>query len=112
MKIQPLSPSSDWYATQYQDIVLLHADVNYTNILMTNGRKITLATTMKKLEKSLAMNNMFFRTHKSYMVNLQYIKHIDSQHEEDYIEMQNDYRVLISRRRKVAFNQRIKEINI
>ncbi len=102
---------STWKAAQPKDIVLLHADVNYTNILFANGRKMIVATTMKKIEERLERSNMFFRTHKSYMVNLKYIKHIDYLHTEDFIEMQNDYRVLISRRRKLAFNNRVKEFN-
>ncbi len=110
MKIQPLPTVNKWNNAQLKEIVLLHADVNYTNILFVNGRKITVPTTMKKLEKRFELSNMFFRTHKSFMVNLQYIKQINTVHDEDYIQMQNDYRVLVSRRRKVAFEQRIKEL--
>ncbi len=100
-----------WKAAEPNDIILFHAEVNYTNVHFTDGCKLTIATTMKKLEKRFELCQMFFRIHKSFMVNLQYIKCIESLHSEDYVEMKNDYRVAMARRRKVAFEKPVKELN-
>lgn len=111
MNTKDLIYIGSWKAAEPKDIILLHADINYTNVHFADGRKLTIATTMKKLEKRFELYQMFFRTHKSFMVNLQYIKRIDSFNTEDFVEMKNDYRVAIARRRKVAFEDRIKELN-
>jgi two-component system LytT family response regulator len=90
-----------------QEIILLQADVNYTNVLFSNGRKLTVATTLKILEKRLAECSTFFRTHKSYLINLNYIKNYHSIGEETFVEMKNDYRAVVSRRRKTAFIKKV-----
>lgn len=94
-----------------QEIILLQADINYTNVLFSNGRKLVVATTLKELEKRFANCTEFFRTHKSYLVNINYIKKYDSEGNEPFVQMKNDFRVVVSRRKKEAFKQRINFIN-
>jgi two-component system, LytTR family, response regulator len=92
------------------DIVLLLASVNYTEIHFANGHKIMVATTLKTLEKRFSISGDFFRTHKSSLINLNYIKAYDNLVTDDYVEMKNDFKIAISRRRKLAFEQRMREI--
>ncbi len=97
-----------WLIKSPSEILMLAADINYSNIYFTNGRKIMVATTMKTLEERLATNINFFRIHKHCMINLQYIKKIEA----DFtIEMQNNCQVIVSRRRKAAFENRLKIVN-
>ncbi len=99
------------YRANPQEIILLQADINYTQILMTDGSKMTVATSLKKLEKRFAVCPAFFRTHKSFLININYIKNYDAEADETFVQMQNDYRVIISRRKKEAFKERILTIS-
>jgi DNA-binding LytR/AlgR family response regulator len=92
------------------EIMLLLANINYTEIHFANGHKTMVATTLKTLEKRFSISGDFFRTHKSSLINLNYIKAYDSLVTDDFVEMKNDYKVAISRRRKLAFEQRMREI--
>ena len=58
------------------DIVLLKSDSNYTTIITENGEKIVTCT-LKECEKKL--NGLpFLRIHRSYIVNLDYVKNMTS----------------------------------
>jgi DNA-binding LytR/AlgR family response regulator len=104
-------PIGSWRHHTPNEIILLLGSVNYTEIHFTNGHKIMVATTLKKLEKRFSNSGDFFRTHKSYLINLNYIKAYDHLFGDDFVEMKNDFKVAISRRKKIAFGKRIKEIN-
>jgi DNA-binding LytR/AlgR family response regulator len=86
-----------------QDIMLLTADINYTKVYLSNGRKMTVATSLKILEKRFENCSEFFRTHKSYLINLSFVKSVDTCENELFIHMKNDHRVAVSRRKKTAF---------
>jgi DNA-binding LytR/AlgR family response regulator len=101
-----------WSRYQPSEIILLLANANYTEVFFTNGKKLTVATTLKKLESRFANCGDFFRTHKSFMVNLNYIKAYNCLSTEEYIQMQNDYRVAVSRRKKVAFVKLLNALTI
>jgi DNA-binding LytR/AlgR family response regulator len=96
-----------WCNYQPNEIMLLLGCVNYTKIFLTNGRCLTVATTLKVLESRFASCGSFFRTHKSFLINLNYIKNRDSLKSDEFVEMQNNYRVAVSRRKKLAFQNRI-----
>jgi DNA-binding LytR/AlgR family response regulator len=110
--MQPKVAVGGWRQHYPADLMLLSAQVNYTELYFTNGQRLLVATPLKTLELRFAQAKELFRTHKSYMVNLRYIKRIDGMHSEDFIEMKNDFRVLIARRRKLAFEKRIAELNV
>jgi len=55
------------------NIVYCEADQNYTNIHMASGEKILVARTLKYVEELLP-DELFFRIHKSFLVNLNYVK--------------------------------------
>ena len=94
-----------------QEIILLTADVNYTNIHLSNGRKMMVATTLKELERRFLKYGTFFRTHKSFLVNMSYILQCDAVRHEMFVQMKNNCRVAVSRRKKTAFIQRWSLIN-
>ncbi len=95
-----------------KDVILLEADENYTQIHFVNGAKITVATTLKRLEERFSGCIEFFRTHKSYLINLNYIKQISNLGGEVHVKMRNDYKVTISRRKKCAFCDRLSAIGL
>ncbi|HWB27177.1 MAG TPA: LytTR family DNA-binding domain-containing protein [Chitinophagaceae bacterium] len=58
---------------EVDDIVSLQADSNYTIIHMKNMQKQVISKTLKEFEELLD-ENQFVRIHKSYIVNISYIK--------------------------------------
>ena len=91
-----------WQSLLPKDIVLLQANENYTNVHLTNGRQIVVATTLKTLEKRFALVS-FFRTHKSFLINLSCVK----SHSETSILLSNEVEVTLSRRKKEGFQKAI-----
>lgn len=61
---------------QYEDIVFVKAESNYCDIFLKNGKKNTVSKTLKEIESLLP--NTFLRTHKSFMVNTQFIEKINT----------------------------------
>lgn len=90
-----------------QEIILLTADVNYTNVHFLNGRKMMVAITLKEFEKRFLKYTAFFRTHKSYLINLAHILQCEAIDNEVVVQMKNNYRVAVSRRKKAAFMKRL-----
>jgi two-component system LytT family response regulator len=83
------------------DIVHLEAQSNYT-IIHFNGRpKLTASKTLKEIEELLP-DDIFFRTHHSHIINLQYIKRY-IKGDGGQIEMQNGDFVDVARRKKESF---------
>lgn len=100
MKIIPMGGRQN---ANPQEIMLMQADENYTKVYFSNGRQLTVATTLKTLEQRFSDCSEFFRTHKSYLINLNYIDQFYNTKDEAFIQMNNGYRVEIARRRRTAF---------
>lgn len=79
------------------EVVLLVADINYTIVHYADGTKTIVATTLKSLEAKLTPFH-FYRTHKSYLVNLNCAKYFFEA--TNYLQMSNNQRVMVSRRKK------------
>lgn len=60
------------------DILYIEADRNYSRIF-TGSREYLLATTLKTIEEKLG-NNLFVRTHRSYIVNLTHVDEVAEGH--------------------------------
>lgn len=84
------------------DIILLRADANYTEVSLEDGEQIIISKTLKEMEKTFT-NFSFFRTHKSYMVNLEHISSIQMNGGVKMVRLKNNLNAEISRRRKDAF---------
>jgi len=69
-----------------KDILFFQGDGSYTKVVLKEGKSITLSKSLKHFENMLQENTVFFRCHKSYMVNLQYIT--------DYIKSDGGYLVV------------------
>jgi two-component system LytT family response regulator len=83
------------------DIVHLEASSNYTYIFLNDKTKITASKTLKEIEELLPPD-IFFRTHHSHLINLNYIKRY-IKGDGGQIEMQNGDIVDVSRRKKEEF---------
>lgn len=86
---------------EINDVIHLEAQSNYTYIYFTNKPKIIVSKTLKELE-DLLPNDIFFRVHHSYLINLNYIKKY-IRGDGGQIELENGILVDVSRRKKDEF---------
>ncbi|WP_436488655.1 LytR/AlgR family response regulator transcription factor [Chitinophaga sp. ARDCPP14] len=80
------------------DIICLKAKSNYTAISFSNHPALVASRTLKDFEELLP-TDLFFRTHHSHIINLQYIKRY-IRGEGGQIELENGLYVTVSRRKK------------
>lgn len=80
---------------QPETVVMIQADINYSLIYLLNGNKVIVSTCLKKLENRFAPIDSFARVHKSFIVNLNYLK----SYEEGQFLLENDLKCVVSRRK-------------
>lgn len=81
------------------EVISLQADVNYTKVFFSDGKKVVVATTLKEIESRFRNCPKFFRISKSMIINLDCIKQVRN----EQIIFQNGETCKPSRRRKKAF---------
>lgn len=86
---------------QTQDIMYCEAESNYTKVVLSGGRKVTVAKVLKDLDETLA-GEVFFRIHNSFLININHIKRF-VRNDGGYVVMADDANISISRSRKQAF---------
>lgn len=57
----------------HDDIIFLKAENSYTEINLSSGKKITTCRALKSFENNLSDNKNFFRCHRSYIINLNFV---------------------------------------
>jgi two-component system LytT family response regulator len=80
-------------------ILYCEADGNYTKVNLLDGKVMLVAKTLKYIEELLA-NDIFIRTHKSYVVNINYVSRFDKS---------NDLHVVLSNNEKIPVSVRKKD---
>ena len=90
-----------WKNVNPAEVLFLLADINYTLVMFEDGNKAFVATTLGILEKRFLDTNFFYRTHRSFLVNLQYIETI----EENRVVLKNKTSVLVSRRKREVLRE-------
>ena len=83
------------------EVVHLEGNSNYTNIYFSNKTKMVASKTLKEFEELLP-EEIFFRTHHSHIINLNYVKRY-IKGDGGQIELQNGNYVDVSRRKKDEF---------
>lgn len=84
-----------------KDITHLKAEGSYVNIFLKDGNKILVSKNIKDYENQLTQAEGFFRTHRSYLVNIHYIAAVLPNGSE--ARLQNKQTVDIARERKSLF---------
>lgn len=92
------------------DILLLEASGTYTTLLLEGGDKITSSKPLGEFEELLKSKSNFFRTHRSFIINLKYVKKL-SQKDGDIV-LKNGTEVPLSRYRRKEFEDSIKAFKI
>jgi two-component system, LytTR family, response regulator len=85
-----------------EDIMYLEADSCYTSVVMNDATKHLVSKTMATFEEVLQSNPLFFRAHKSFIINLKYIKQYLRGEGGDII-MKDNRSIVLSRNKKQEF---------
>jgi two-component system, LytTR family, response regulator len=80
------------------EIIYCMGENNYTHFFLTNNRKLLVTRTLKEYEELLA-DYEFIRVHRSYLINLHYVKSFVKK-EGGYVVMTNDAQISISRSKR------------
>lgn len=90
------------------DIVYLKADGNCTVLFFNNGSKYTDTRTLKVYENILDAQT-FFRTHKSYIINWNYLKEFVTS-DGNYALLEGNAEIPISRNKTKEFREKLKNL--
>ena len=103
-----INHSKGFTLIDYKDIVWLEASDNYTNIFLSNNnnKKIVASKTLKEFEAILP-TNVFFRIHRSSLINIDYIKEY-SNAEGGTIIMSDGTSIQVSKARSQEFSEFLK----
>lgn len=82
---------------------VLEASGTYTTLVLDSGEKIVSSKPLGEFEELLRAHPQFFRTHRSFMVNLRQVKKLLTR-EGDIIHMKGGMEVPLSRYRKKEFD--------
>lgn len=97
------------YNIPYQEILYIEKSLNdNTSNIVTKSHIYNIRKTIKELEEELSNTIDFIKTHRSCIVNLRNVKHIDF--ENNIIKFVNKKIDLISRSNKKALKERLKDI--
>lgn len=80
------------------EIVYLEADDNYCRVYLEGDHEIVVCRTLRSYQEELNPE-MFFRCHKSYLVNIFHIREYRNRKNEFVIILQNDIVIQVARRR-------------
>ncbi len=89
-------------------IIRLEADGCYTTIFLKDSKSKVISRTLKDFEDTLP-DEIFFRVHKSHLINLRYIKDY-SNLSGSFVTMSEGSRIEISRRKAPDFIQKMKAL--
>lgn len=93
------------------DISHLEADGAYTQFHFADGQKIIVSKKIKEFEEALSLQNNFYRTHRSYIINLKKIKQYVKQ-EGGYVLLEREIQIPLARERKEEFLSVIERISL
>ena len=92
------------YVVRMEDIIYLQAEGSYTRFYTTSHGVLTITKKLIDFEY-LENNGPFFRTHRSYIVNLNHIKKVDKK--EFILIMNNDAEVYLAQDKKNLLLEKI-----
>jgi two-component system LytT family response regulator len=92
------------------DIAMFEAERVYTHVFLKNGSKILVSKPMRTFEDILSNRPTFFRPHRSYLVNINFIKKYIKG--ESMILMDNNVSIPLSRERKQEFELLLKDLKL
>lgn len=92
------------------DIICILADGSYSDVYLIDGSKITISRRLKFFEEILLGNTNFYRSHRSNIIHLEFIKKYHKS--EGIITMQNETTAYLSRDKKNEFEALFESIKL
>ena len=92
-----------------ESIIRLEAEGSYSYVF-TNYKRILISKRLSLMEKIIP-SCIFFRIHRSHIINIKYIKNYKLTGEKTYVQMEDNSKVPISRSKKKEFMQKITQLN-
>jgi two-component system LytT family response regulator len=83
-----------------EEIVCVESDGNYSSIHTTDAKKIVVTKKLKEVN-SLLPEDMFFRIHNSYIINLNKVK--EYYKTDGYVILEMNHKIPVSRQKKTEF---------
>jgi two-component system LytT family response regulator len=90
------------------EIIRCESESNYTHIFLSNGKKITLAKTLKEVEENIE-GKPFYRVHQSHLINMNHVAKL-VKGEGAYVVMKDGANIAISRNKKEAFLETFRKL--
>lgn len=105
-------PTSEGYEfIQVKNISYLEADGSYTHVYFRNdNKKIVVSKRLKFFEELLYQFPLFFRNHRSYIVNLEGIERYNRS--ENFLKLENEKSIPLARDNKQAFEAKISPFSL
>ena len=100
-----LPDNKGYTMVRISDILYCQADSSYTIVHLINGKKIVTSKILKLIEELLP-HQTFYRIHKSYIVNLNLIKHY-VKNDGNHVLLENDVKLDVSDRNKKEFLEKL-----
>jgi len=103
-----LPTTEGYHFVRITDVTACEADGNYTHIFLAGNKKMMVSRPLKDLE-ALLPSDLFFRTHKSHLINLNRIeKYVKV--EGNYIVMEGGRLVPLAARKRESFVDRLNRL--
>ncbi|MGH2667232.1 LytR/AlgR family response regulator transcription factor [Flavobacterium sp.] len=93
----------------HDDILLFEADGMYTKVYMKNNDSQLICKPLKHFVEQLDDKPIFYKPHRSYLVNLKYIKEL-SKKDGFHLIMENNKTIPIAKEKKDEFMQLVQEL--
>lgn len=87
---------------EFNDIICLKASGMYTQIYLKDGSELLISKALKYFEEALHKIKVFYRPHRSYIINLHFIKKY-SRSDGGFIELDNGMEVPVSSAKRKEF---------
>jgi two-component system LytT family response regulator len=95
--------------TSHDDILYFQADGMYTNVKLKEGSEKVICKPLRHFVDQLADNPMFFKCHRSFFINLNYVEEL-TRKDGDFVIMSDQKQIPISKSNKDQFMKVIQEI--
>ena len=93
----------------YDDILYLEADGMYSKVYMRDGRVELISKPLKYFSDQLSESPFFYKSHRSYLINLKHIKQFVKQ-DGGYLIMKDDKNIPIAKNKKEDFLKCVEDL--
>lgn len=95
--------------TSHDDILYFEADGMYTNVYLKGKEPQLICKPLKHFAQQLETKSVFYKPHRSYLINLKYLKEL-SKKDGYYLIMENNKSIPLAKEKKEEFLTLINEI--